>query len=175
MAIDPVKRDGKKLSFSGPSVILHFVFSVCILIPLWIILLIPAAIISLIVGKFLKSKKRESSSVEGSKSQVFEEHKRQPPGSPRDFDLILYGATGFTGKLAAEYLAKNYGTKFKWAIAGRRNDALVAIRNDLIKIDSKLKDLPIVIADSSDEVSIDKMTNSTKVVITTAGNALMLK
>lgn len=87
----------------------------------------------------------------------------------REFDLVLYGATGFTGRLAALYLAKTYGKRFKWAIAGRRLDALKKIRDELCSVCADMKDLPIIIADSSDESSIRKMTSSTKVVITTAG------
>jgi short subunit dehydrogenase-like uncharacterized protein len=37
----------------------------------------------------------------------------------KQYDLVLFGATGFTGRLAAEYLAKSYGTSISWAIAGR--------------------------------------------------------
>ena len=42
------------------------------------------------------------------------------PVADRTYDVVLVGATGFVGKLAAEYLAKHYGSAIKWAIAGRR-------------------------------------------------------
>ena len=50
------------------------------------------------------------------------------PKEEREFDLILFGATGFTGGFAAEYLAKNYGTTIKWAIAGRNERKLGAVK-----------------------------------------------
>lgn len=57
----------------------------------------------------------------------------------------MYGATGFTGQLAASYIAKKYGTRqFKWAIAGRRQDALEKIRSEISQHDAALKNLPIV-------------------------------
>ncbi len=58
---------------------------------------------------------------------------------------MLFGATGFTGQLAAAYIAKKYGTRqFKWAIAGRRKDALEKIRSELSIHDKGLAELPIV-------------------------------
>jgi short subunit dehydrogenase-like uncharacterized protein len=83
--------------------------------------------------------------------------------------LILYGATGYTGRKAALYIAKQYGRSFRWAIAGRRADALEEVRRELASINSALADLPIVIADSSNSEGLSKMVGSTKVVISTVG------
>lgn len=84
----------------------------------------------------------------------------------------MLGSTGFTGKLAAEYIARQYGTKqFKWAIAGRREDAMKRLRSDLAKISPDLDNLDIIIVDTSDESSVGRMVASTKVVLTTAGDA----
>ena len=61
------------------------------------------------------------------------------------YDLVLIGATGFTGKLVAEYLAKEYGVKngdFVWAIAGRNQNKLNYLKNHLKDIDPEAKDLP---------------------------------
>ena len=59
----------------------------------------------------------------------------------------MFGATGFTGKLAATYLAKQYGTKggFSWAIAGRTRSALEKLKSDLIKVNSDVSSLDIII------------------------------
>jgi len=53
------------------------------------------------------------------------------PKTERIYDLIIVGATGFTGKLLCEYYAKNYGLsdKFKWAIAGRSKDRLQKVKD----------------------------------------------
>lgn len=82
----------------------------------------------------------------------------------RKYDITLFGATGFTGRLAAQYLAKQYGaTSLKWAIAGRSASKLDAIKKEC----DGLPD--IVVADSGNKGEIRAMVAQTKVVITTAG------
>ena len=73
------------------------------------------------------------------------------------YDLVLIGATGFTGKLVAEYLAQEYGVNnenFVWAIAGRSQNKLNELKNHLRGIDPEAKDLPVVLADNHDRISI---------------------
>jgi len=82
----------------------------------------------------------------------------------REFDIVLYGATGFTGGLATEYLAKSYGTTLKWAIAGRSRDKLEAVK---AKEGAGIPE--IIVADSSDKASLLAMAEATSVVATTAG------
>lgn len=77
--------------------------------------------------------------------------------------------TNIIGKIAATYIAKNYGTQFRWAIAGRRRDALEKIRDELVKYNSGLKDLSIEIADSSDDAALNALTSKSRVIVTTAG------
>ena len=67
----------------------------------------------------------------------------------REFDLVLFGASGFTGRLAAKYLAAQYGRSINWAIAGRNQKRLNEIKAELVKIDAKCEGIPILIADSS--------------------------
>ncbi len=86
----------------------------------------------------------------------------------KEFDVIIYGATGYTGRLVAEYMAGQYGTGKdapKWAMAGRSLEKLEEVR-DLI---GAPKDTPLVVADSDDAASIDMMASRTKVVLTTVG------
>ncbi|WP_262695159.1 saccharopine dehydrogenase family protein [Kordiimonas aquimaris] len=85
----------------------------------------------------------------------------------REFDIIVYGATGFTGRLVAEYLALQYGVgkSVKWAMAGRSAEKLSAVRNEIGAPD----DTSFVVADASDPASIRAMANRTKVVLTTVG------
>ena len=84
----------------------------------------------------------------------------------REFDIIIWGASGFTGRLVAEYLFKQYGTSgnLKWAMAGRNQQKLETVRATIAD-----KSVPIVVADSSDETSIKKMVLRTKVICTTVG------
>ena len=80
----------------------------------------------------------------------------------KNFDIIVYGATGFTGKLCARYLSEN-AKDIKWAIAGRNKKKLEDIKKDL------LLDVDIFIAESNDEDALDNITLNTQVVLSTAG------
>jgi len=83
------------------------------------------------------------------------------------FDIIVYGATGFTGRLIAEYLNQSYGNGdlVSWAMAGRSKEKLEEVR-DLI---GAPKDTPLIVADSSDIESMSFMVSKTKLVISTVG------
>ena len=81
----------------------------------------------------------------------------------REFDIIVYGATGYTGRLVAEYLKTKTG--LKWAMAGRSADKLAEVR-DLVGVAA---DTPLIVADASDPASLDAMVKRTKVVLTTVG------
>ncbi|MFP5447288.1 MAG: saccharopine dehydrogenase family protein [Alphaproteobacteria bacterium] len=84
-----------------------------------------------------------------------------------EFDIIVYGATGFTGRLVAEHLAKRYGVggEVKWAMAGRSADKLAAVRDEI----GAPADTPFVVADADDKASLKAMVERTKAVITTVG------
>jgi short subunit dehydrogenase-like uncharacterized protein len=93
-----------------------------------------------------------------------------PPLEDRPYDVILFGATGFTGKLVAEYLAERaHGAGVRWAIAGRSKEKLEAVRRDLADKDEALAELPILIADSHDVAALDRLVPQTRVVCTTVG------
>ncbi len=82
-----------------------------------------------------------------------------------DHDVVLLGATGFAGKLVAEYLASHPSqTSFSWAIAGRSPDKLAALRSSLVGATPE-----IIVADTADRPSIDAMVSKARVVLTTAG------
>lgn len=82
------------------------------------------------------------------------------------YDIVLWGATGFTGKLVAQYLLKQYGTgqTVRWAMAGRNEEKLKNIRAELGN-----EDIPLIVADSLDRSSLEAMVQQTKVVCTTVG------
>jgi short subunit dehydrogenase-like uncharacterized protein len=84
----------------------------------------------------------------------------------REFDVIIWGATGFTGRLVAEYYLKQYGldSDLKWAMAGRSQTKLELIRTELG--DNKI---PLIVADSHDEASLTAMVKRAKVICTTVG------
>jgi short subunit dehydrogenase-like uncharacterized protein len=87
----------------------------------------------------------------------------------RDHDLVLFGATGFTGALTAEYLARNAPSGCRWALAGRNRDKLEAVRSRLGEIDPALARLPLLHADVTDGGSLASVAEAARVVITTVG------
>jgi len=89
--------------------------------------------------------------------------------SDRELDLVLFGATGFTGRLTAEYLARHAPSGLRWALAGRSPDKLEGLRDHLTTIDGSLGDLPLLPADVTDDVSLKDIANRARVVITTVG------
>src|SRR6478609_6387756 len=91
------------------------------------------------------------------------EDAREGPNANRDFDIVLFGGTGFTGGLTAEYLAANAPESLRWALAGRNMQKLEALRDRLGV------DVPLLHADVEDQASIDAVAASARVVITTVG------
>ena len=85
----------------------------------------------------------------------------------REFGVVVYGATGYTGRLVCEYLNNQYGVNgdVKWAMAGRSQEKLVQVRDEMGIPD----DVPFVIADAGKPDTVQAMVESTKVVLTTVG------
>ncbi|MFK8050160.1 MAG: trans-acting enoyl reductase family protein [Halioglobus sp.] len=85
----------------------------------------------------------------------------------RDLGIVVYGATGFTGRLVAEYLNKHYGVNgdVNWAMAGRSQSKLESVRDEL-GIDPAVE---LVVADASDTASLHSMVERAHVVLTTVG------
>jgi len=82
----------------------------------------------------------------------------------REFSTIVYGATGFTGRLVAEYLAERYPA-LNWAMAGRSQAKLEQVRAEI----GAPATIPLVTADAADPASLAAMVQRTDVVITTIG------
>jgi short subunit dehydrogenase-like uncharacterized protein len=83
----------------------------------------------------------------------------------REFDIVLYGATGFVGKLTAEYLARAGGSA-RIAMAGRSQDRLRAVRDSL---GESAQSWPLIAADASAPSTLNAMAEQTRVVVTTVG------
>ena len=88
------------------------------------------------------------------------------PDQPREYDVVLFGATGFTGGLTAEYLARAAGPQTRWALAGRTMAKLEAVRERLA---DEHTDLALLTADATDPASLRAIAESAKVVISTVG------
>ena len=85
----------------------------------------------------------------------------------RTYDVIVYGATGFTGRLVAEHMLSKYGVGkgVRWALAGRSRAKLESVRTEI----GAPAELPLVIADAGDPASLLAMAKSAKAIITTVG------
>jgi short subunit dehydrogenase-like uncharacterized protein len=84
----------------------------------------------------------------------------------RQYDVVLFGATGFTGGLTAEYLAGHADEGTRWALAGRNQAKLEAVRS---RLGSEHAELPLLQADANDPASLRALAESTKIVISTVG------
>ena len=87
------------------------------------------------------------------------------------FDIVVYGATGFTGQLVAEYLAEHYRSDnaLKWAMAGRSLEKLKSVRDAI----GAPPDIPLIVADANDPASLKAMIDQTRSVVTTVGPYLL--
>jgi short subunit dehydrogenase-like uncharacterized protein len=86
-------------------------------------------------------------------------------------DILLWGATGYTGQLVAAYLARQEGVgrALSWALAGRDAAKLAAVRDTLATIDPAASALPLLLADAGDDASMRALAAQARVVITTVG------
>lgn len=84
-----------------------------------------------------------------------------------EYDIILYGATGFTGELSLTYLLKHPAiATVKFAVAGRSQTKLEQV---IIKCGGKVEDIPIIVANCDDEAQLTSMVKQTKVIISFVG------
>jgi short subunit dehydrogenase-like uncharacterized protein len=90
-------------------------------------------------------------------------------GSDRDLDVVLLGATGFTGGLCADYLARHAPQGLRWALAGRDRSRLAAVRERLASHDPSLSALTLLTVDVTDEASLVAVVRRARVVVTTVG------
>lgn len=85
----------------------------------------------------------------------------------RDFDVVLYGTSGFTGKQTAQYFAAHVPPgSLRWALAGRNRAKLEAVKRELGAVGQTLE---IIVADSTDAAALETLASRTRVVLTTAG------
>lgn len=87
----------------------------------------------------------------------------------RPYDVVLFGATGFTGGLTADYLAAHAPRNLRWAIAGRSEAKLETVRRRLSATDPALAELPLIVVDAADAEGLASAVATTKVVASTIG------
>eukprot|EP01064_Diplonema_japonicum_P006032 TRINITY_DN139_c1_g1_i2.p1 TRINITY_DN139_c1_g1~~TRINITY_DN139_c1_g1_i2.p1 ORF type:complete len:477 (+),score=193.25 TRINITY_DN139_c1_g1_i2:46-1476(+) len=131
--------------------------------PVYMMTLFPITVVVQVVKQLLKKKKvlrnRPAEGVDRIELRGgIKKH------ADRKYDVVLFGSTGFTGQLAAKYMAKQYkDSNVKWAIAGRRADALEKVKQEIGA------DVPIIIADTSKPDTLHALVSDTKAIVTTAG------
>ena len=91
-------------------------------------------------------------------------------GTSKKYDIIVVGATGFTGRLVAEYLFETYGCsgEVKWALAGRSAEKLHILKSELVQ-EKKGHSLDVIICDTLDVVSVQSLVVQTRVICSTVG------
>ncbi len=94
---------------------------------------------------------------------------RDVPGAGADYDVVLFGATGFTGALTADYLAAHRPPGLRWALAGRNQAKLAEVRHRIAAEQPDLADLDLLHADVTDAASLADVAGRSKVVISTVG------
>jgi short subunit dehydrogenase-like uncharacterized protein len=87
----------------------------------------------------------------------------------REFDLVLFGATGFTGRLVAAHVAAHARPDLRIALAGRRSDVLTALRDRLLVAQPARAAIGVLIADVSDPEALNRMAASSRAVLSTVG------
>src|SRR4051794_12295674 len=92
-----------------------------------------------------------------------------PRAEGRPYDVVLLGATGFAGRLTAEYLAGAAPADCRWALAGRNPDKLARVRDELAALHPALPVPELITADITRERSLRELAASTRVVATTVG------
>tara|TARA_B110001450_G_scaffold252887_1_gene275385 strand:+ start:2508 stop:3692 length:1185 start_codon:yes stop_codon:yes gene_type:complete len=87
--------------------------------------------------------------------------------SKRELGIVIYGATGYTGRLVVEYFNRQYGVDgdISWAMAGRSLDKLISVRDELGVDES----VPLVVADAADQQSLEAMVQRAAIILTTVG------
>lgn len=90
-------------------------------------------------------------------------------GQSREFDVVIWGATGFTGRLVMQYMASTYGAAgdVRWAVAARSAAKLASVKHEVLG--SEADQVPELIADSADEQSLRAMVRQAKAICTTVG------
>jgi len=84
----------------------------------------------------------------------------------REYDVVVFGASGFVGRITADYLAAHAPSDLRIALGGRSLERLAAVRDGLGEVAAEW---PLVVADTSDEDSVTELARSTRVVATTVG------
>lgn len=178
--VSPLEKHGKSL----PKVSMSTFLLTTAFIPVWAVTVLPMSFLYLAGSAALKpivsvfrSSSRKLSSASTQTKQLDSGYVVFPaviiPRADRQYDIVVLGATGFTGYLAARHLAKTYGVNktVKWAIAGRSEVKLEKVKQDLAKELNmeEISALDTILVDTAMASTLPKLVSQTRVVATTAG------
>ncbi len=144
------------------------VVSVGVVLPLWLTTLVPMALLEFVASgvKSVLGPRQKRLSDYWETGITARPADALDSSAPRELDLVIYGATGFTGELLTKYVAENYRGKVKFAIGGRSKEGLERVRASL---GDGFADVPIIVAESSDAAAITSMVRRTKAIANLAG------
>eukprot|EP01134_Creolimax_fragrantissima_P005199 CFRG5199T1 len=146
-----------------------------IVVPVWAVLVLPVFIVYavlVLIPRFVKASQQVIDVSTDKKLQYLKPIDNIPKRDDREFDVVVYGVTGHSGLLLAEYLVMKYVKKgeLKIALAGRNAKKLEAARAKLAELSDRIAlDLELIIADAGNDKSLEDMCVRTKVVGTTVG------
>lgn len=174
-----MEKDGKRIPVVSTAV---FLSTVVVGAPLWLGALLPAAILARTAKTITAKLSSMSSSLGGGRADLppveddDETDDRAFPIVPlekRTYDLVLLGATGFVGRLAAEHLVEHYGVngEVKWAVAGRSKFKLENFKETLAKHlgNKEALNIDTIIVDTGNRSTLHDLVRNTRAVATTAG------
>jgi short subunit dehydrogenase-like uncharacterized protein len=168
----PVEKDGNAIT---PTSNQKFALTAVLGVPFWLTVLLPVTVmyqVAKAVVDAISPKNNESEITLDSGYKV--DQTEIVPRPDRTYDVVVLGATGFTGRLAALHLAKTYGCtgdNVRWAIAGRSKEKLEAVKQSLADElqNPDILNIPVLVVDTSIPATLPKLVRDTRAVVTTVG------
>lgn len=169
----PLATDGRTIPITPWS---EFLTTFAVGVPLWLATVVPlslaATVLSQLVPTNQKKKEKERQQLLSSFDSGYVADSVTPP-SDRPYDIVVLGATGFAGFLAARHLVQTYGINtssqdgVRWAIAGRSRSKLEQVRARLGATTND--EIPIIVVDTTVPSQLPRLVDATRVVVSTVG------
>ena len=173
----PLERDHRKI----PQATTPEFVGLLAFLPLWIALVLPLTVVYQLLSRIVRLfvKRPRPSLDAGTTAQAAAAPTTILPRADRKYDIVVLGVTGFTGRLAARHLAKQYGANddakkanVKWAMAGRSLSKLRAVQQalaDELQLPGLIKNVDLIVVDTTDPTTMPALVKDTRCVATTAG------
>eukprot|EP00468_Gymnochlora_sp_CCMP2014_P003567 CAMPEP_0167751680 /NCGR_PEP_ID=MMETSP0110_2-20121227/6717_1 /TAXON_ID=629695 /ORGANISM="Gymnochlora sp., Strain CCMP2014" /LENGTH=499 /DNA_ID=CAMNT_0007637211 /DNA_START=664 /DNA_END=2163 /DNA_ORIENTATION=+ len=160
----------KKRMNAGWSILPSFILQTFVIFPFWLFFVLPCTIIYQAILKLFSLCSKKPPRYDPFAQVQTEAVRDRPKMEDREYDFIVMGATGFTGKLVVEYITVQYGTKkYKWAMAGRSIGKLEAVKKSLSQMNPEVAEVPLLVANSLDSKKMDELASKTRLVMAAVG------